>query len=950
MQDPVTMLKVKSSSVYYLVESIASFTITSERGSHLEYIVEYGDGDVENVKNPNMMSFQTPVIVYHKYTKAGQFKVKVTAKNSVSTALTEVTVFIEHSVMDTVLFVDEVIPFPFGNINILLKAKSSKYHYKDLFCRVEYGNGKMKEFTIDTLSYDNGKLETYQYFHEDIGMMTLEMACNNHVSTATHTKRIVLIEKIQNPTIKISKFVLHTFERLNGNITTDAGSLIAIEINYGDNYTEKFSIGNTKGGLYHMPFNHSYISPGHYTLMVNVTNTVSGVFAELDQNVIVQNFIDDTTVKIENIISTPPGILSAIVTYNQLHFPPSEVTCYMKFRGLTVTEIYLDQISNDQPLALYYTLPSQDLVGNFDIYVSCSNLIDSVNWTKVVYIQRKIDGLKLEVDRENVPVDDSAIFDVTVASGSNMTLLIDFGDGSSNTIQHDPVFSNPRSYTFLEAYPTSGTYTIQVKVHNLVSKATTFLRVNIIEPILGFQAWRYYIVSDATGEISYGEGDGNVFPKEREVHFGLSYQSGNLMTYKWQFGDGSVEETVRKTTKHQYQSVGKYTVTVTIWNPLYKSVINMTVEIFETVGMYKLENNGPKKAHSDVTLTLYLSRPGTKACYIWNMGDSSNLTIYGESHCKSMDVPEFFNYIPWIPSTQLSHTYMYRYEDTMRVNVTAVNFISEDVIYDTVIVRGLNCDYPEVNIIGDGRNPDEPTVSIRSAWITFESNAILHCDASNVARYNWTIQQVLAGKTYQDKLYKDFKAAQISTDKFQVAFPPLTFPVGQYVIQLTVSMALFPFISRFDLVYLHVDPSPLHVHIQGGNARPAGYNTPLTIDAASVSFDPDVYDKDNDPGLQFEWWCRQSHEEFTIIGQDIINPIILMPTVEERHNHSIDGCFGTGIGKMNITDGNFHINTLLLKPNSTNVFRVKVTKGERFGVFEQEVNIVEGVPPQIIIR
>ena len=55
-------------------------------------------------------------------------------------------------------------------------------------------------------------------------------------------------------------------------------------------------------------------------------------------------------------------------------------------------------------------------------------------------------------------------------------------------------------------------------------------------------------------------------------------------------------------------------------------------------------------------------------------------------------------------------------------------------------------------------------------------------------------------------------------------------------------------------------------------------------------------------GFQYGWYC------WPLDGSDIFNTIdqentIFIPPVELKNNYTDGGCFGTGLGKINVTEG-----------------------------------------------
>ena len=68
-----------------------------------------------------------------------------------------------------------------------------------------------------------------------------------------------------------------------------------------------------------------------------------------------------------------------------------------------------------------------------------------------------------------------------------------------------------------------------------------------------------------------------------------------------------------------------------------------------------------------------------------------------------------------------------------------------------------------------------------------------------------------------------------------------------------------------------------------------------------MSYDPDVGQEDKS-GLEFEWYCWTPNDEGDI-GRIDENNVVFIPPLELKDNYTDGGCFGTGLGKINITDG-----------------------------------------------
>ena len=125
--------------------------------------------------------------------------------------------------------------------------------------------------------------------------------------------------------------------------------------------------------------------------------------------------------------------------------------------------------------------------------------------------------------------------------------------------------------------------------------------------------------------------------------------------------------------------------------------------------------------------------------------------------------------------------------------------------------------------------------------------------------------------------------------------------------------------------------------------RCVSYNSNLRLDGLSGSYDPD-----GSKNLTYEWWCRQEHESFNYLTD---KTELEVPSSEYNYNSpGSGGCFGTGIGRLPYREGLIELSTVLLEPNSGNIFLLIVSEGSRQARFEQTVHVVEGDPPAIQIE
>ena len=102
---------------------------------------------------------------------------------------------------------------------------------------------------------------------------------------------------------------------------------------------------------------------------------------------------------------------------------------------------------------------------------------------------------------------------------------------------------------------------------------------------------------------------------------------------------------------------------------------------------------------------------------------------------------------------------------------------------------------------------------------------------------------------------------------------------------------------------------------------------------ASDSGDPDV--PGDKTGISFTWMCRKKDEEF--------------PTSESVPNAD-GGCWANGLYLFGKSEEKTAVYTGSFIQNAEYVFRVIVEKESRQGMFEQNVLILPGKPPTMVIE
>ncbi|XP_021359195.1 uncharacterized protein LOC110454143 [Mizuhopecten yessoensis] len=943
-QDPIVGFVLTTEHHFYRVGDTVRFTLQLTRGSHVEYTADYGDGEVYIVNDPEELAFISPVSLTHRYSSAGNYTVDISARNTPSHHTVSQHVFIQDGISNLLLTCKERnLSYP-GDIDFVITSKSL-ISFADLHMRFMFGDGETLYEYVGYAQYDS--LFTFRHtFNPGVYQTTLNIS--NMVSFLITKKMFIIEEPISGLSVSSSKYVLARGTEIVISLRTLTGSNITFHVDFGNNESTSLSLNNIRRGpsSVHLPF--TYTDVGTYNVTVIAHNTNSSKTAVSDL-IFVQNPVIDVVLKVSNpLILSPPGDIYAELSYVGDKDPPSHVLCMILLNNTYSSSVYIELMDNANPSYLNSSWDTAESVGDVELFVNCSNKLNAaliINW---ISIQRKIEGLSINVNKLYIPVNGQIDFDFFIGVASHAKYEISFKDGHvvSGALDQDIFFNRQISLT--HTFRQKGIYAVTFIVRNAVWTASVDIDIWVLTEVKGLAFVRYYAMSDKFDLSNYGHGDkSNIFPLERDLILNASVSSGNHLTFSWNFGDGVSLATYDEVMRRKFISPGTYNVTLNASNPLFSASENAVITFQHIVLMQHITNDGPSDAFELITFELELARPGTDSCFIWYMGDDSQETIYGESECEDVARTNKYYYINWSPTGVLQHSHMYRTNGTFIVNVTGFNEVSTQTVTDLAIITGISCFYPKVNIEGGGQQIDLPVHHHKSKRIILQSTAEINCNSSKEVSYEWNIYKIDEGKTYLDYIFQEYPIHLVATDHFRILLPPSTFLAGQYKIVLNVSMFEIHGLSSVHFTYLNITDTPLSLRFVGGIMRSVGFNTEFVIDALSNTYDPDVLDTANKTGLTFTWRCRLSHETFP----DDSLAYVEIPTTEQRQNMTWgQGCFGTGIGNLNWTAGILPLNSFLLQPRTENVFEVVVQKRDRASTAQQTLVVIDGKPKQLNIK
>lgn len=871
----------------------------------------------------------------YRYTARGTYNVSVWAVNEISKETATVIVDVVNDIKNLNLTYTSTDLSYDGQKRFELRTQET---LKNVKISWDFGNG-FEQPTLMSLFSSSVPLTVDHYY--DVGNKLVRVNVSNERTFQVIEKTFYIEEKLSGLEIDCSSNVTEPLKTLYLFVRFQKGSNVTLFISFGDGNKLQSALQNYRRNSYSNYYPTVFSNSGVYNISVRVFNTYSEMTASL--TIYVETPIRDLILSTGSVVDLPEGKFKLLLSFTGNGLEPCCMTCKTYIKGFYQQSDMITLIKKTSPVEIHTVWRNESDVGLADIEVLCMNRLGNQTFTTWTTFQRKIENVSLEVSQTSIVVGGAINVTFNIGVGSHIEYQYDLGNGVKDIVKISNNLVKNHAVSVDNYYQLMGVYKVNLNVSNQVSTVIKTLEVKVLEEIKGLKLSKYYMTSDSKETIHKGYGsNSDIFPIERPVIFDSSVSSGNEIVYIWKFGLENAYVTKDAKVTYKFKNIGTHLISVNASNGIFFAYKDFNITLQEIVNPYSLSNDGPKKAYEVMTFLLKLSNPGTKPCYVWQMGDSQPRTIYGDTFCEEKAKLNAYVYKPWNVSNEIRHQHMYRSNGTHNVNVFGFNLVSTQHIYDIGVITGANCFYPNVHIIGGGQRIDEPVNRFRSEWINLESSAEINCPASKGPEYHWKFFKITEGNTYLDRVFSPYNISTNATDHFKILFEPNTFQPGLYSISLNVSMKDIPGMFSEHYTYLNITKTPLVVRISGGTARNIGYDSKLILDAHQMTKDPD---SDKTSNFTFEWRCRQENEVYP----PTLNYITL-PTLDEALNQTRrDGCFGTGIGKLPTPSGSFEISTLLLEPHSINVFEVYVRKDTREGLFQQTVEVIDGDPPLIQI-
>ena len=558
----------------------------------------------------------------HRYQKAGHEKVSFTLESAREKLHFTKEIAVQEDITGFELKLPDALPSAEG-VNIsaeLLQGTNVSYVW-------DFGDGKNVTTTTPWVTHH----------YEATGTVVVNLIATNRVSLVSIWCSTVIQEKIaglefsQNALLSIQNGTTASIGWLlrNGSHVDFNISVVSPE---GENHTANLTNAKAPGATFFAIYKTNITIPGLYLVTITAVNKLYDV--SIRGNLSVQRLISGLALM-------HPGIVKTNETFNftVLQHPGEETANYflLTMDGDTI---------NTTKKVISHTYRKG---GRYKVVLIASNDISSsVAHCQEVIVQDVIEGLEFGSFDHNFGVMVEARVRWKVSQGSEISILVDYGDGVTKLFKENITVADIFSAISSHNYSAPGDYLFQVTVSNQVDNKTINTSIHVETPVQGAQ------LAVGRGSLQKAEGgpcaSGGVLyiAVNESVTATATVSNGTNVNVVFDFGNGSSSHLTYlhqefpengTTSKHLYSEAGEYNITVTLFNRNLENVTSTcTLIVQNPIKGVKLVSNSPRPSSPGaVGLRVEFStqNPPTGPLYFnYRFGDnvsrnhSENRTIY----------------------------------------------------------------------------------------------------------------------------------------------------------------------------------------------------------------------------------------------------------------------------------------------------------------------------------
>ncbi|XP_034426558.1 polycystin-1 [Hippoglossus hippoglossus] len=541
---------------------------------------------------------------------------------------------------------------PTVNHTLLLEAAAEPSNF-GVFYKWDFGDGSKGV---------QGIHHKVRHTFGSAGLFNVTVCANNTLATLTTRLILEVMEEISGLNISYSEpSEVNSATDFRAKVAT--GTSLIWDFDFGD--------GSLLGNLTDGSISHIYKSPGDYTVVVTVSNSVSK--AQQSIRVEVYSLAVSGVLPIGCIINGTEAQLTALVT------------------GKISFLIFHWQFGDESPVTVVTgqstAMHSFPRPGIFHVSLTVFSLVSSVSLNTSVCVEAPITNVTVESSQDAVAVGEEVCFRVLVSP--DQVTGYQFKWSSNSFIPTAKMENYQKCFVFKD----EGVEEVSVMASNNISKQTAKVSITVQKPV---------------SKLSVGrDSQTDALTVNSLVSFWVANCSGSNVSVLWDFGDGSLMEP-NHNVSHVFTSTGQFAVTATASNLVSRESASIKVNVLLPVADVSLHSNQPYAAVGEETLITAVSSAISGTSYYW--------TVDGLTSTKQ-------------------GTYQFRFAfpkpGVYQVRVVAQNLVSrrEAAIFIEVFERieGLHIECPSLTIMKYAPTQEE---LLFIASVTKGSNVTYHWRAA----------------------------------------------------------------------------------------------------------------------------------------------------------------------------------------------------------------------------
>uniref|UniRef100_A0A3B4YDK7 Polycystin-1-like n=1 Tax=Seriola lalandi dorsalis TaxID=1841481 RepID=A0A3B4YDK7_SERLL len=454
-------------------------------------------------------------------------------------------------------------PVPLVKHTLLLEASAEPSTHA-VFYTWEFGDGSKPV---------HGNHHKVHHSFGSAGFYNITVCANNTLTTLTAWLILEVMEKISGLTISCSELSeVSSATDFRAKVAT--GTSLIWDFDFGD--------GSLRGNLTDGSISHIYKSPGNYTAVVTVSNSVSKVHQSI--RVEVYSLAVSGVLPKECVIVGKDVQLTALVTGKI-----SILSFHWQFGDGAPLTVVTGQST------VMHSFPSE---GAIHVSLTVFSSLTSVSFNTSICVEAPITSMAVQSSQDVAAVGEEVCFRVFV-SPEHMTgyQYKWFSNFSSLTSKME---NSQRCFVFKD----EGVEEVSVMANNKVSNKTGKVAITIQKPVS-----KLSLAHDSQSDT---------LTVNTLASFWVANCTGSNVSVMWDFGDGSPVEQ-KQNVSHVFTSTGNFTVTATAFNVVSRDSATLKVHVLLPVTDLSLHTNQSYAVVGEETLITALTSAISSTNYYWTV-------------------------------------------------------------------------------------------------------------------------------------------------------------------------------------------------------------------------------------------------------------------------------------------------------------------------------------------